>query len=384
MKFIHSVHPAHFLRTDLGKIDVHTWLCRFASSMVWIFAPVLMLKIGYSLSHVFLFLFIYYLIESLLDPLVVCRVASRIGNEKTMLLGILFNVLSLAVLYSMNSVSMLLLVLLGLGWALTDSFYWVPLYDLIMLDSDKKKRGEEQGLLLGLMTFMDVLGPIFGATLLVFLGKEELLFIAAMLMVLSSVPLFRMKHGQRFVKRKGIREMLRSRVDRKLAARLFLRGIQKAVECYLWPIFVFLALGSLYYVGYVGSLIALGSAVFFILIGKVSDSPIDDDLLVKIGGLGLAISWVLRYLFGGPDAVAFMLSVTLFAGFMFAFLEIPLFRDIYNRAEGFDVGTYAVYTESLTMLPRAMLFLALFFAAEYYSSLGFLIAALANALVLAV
>lgn len=101
------------------------------------------------------------------------------------------------------------------------------------------------------------------------------------------------------------------------------------VEAIIWPIFIYLSLIKIESVGIAGALLSLGSAVFTLFIGKLSDKY-NKKRIIKAGAVLLLIVWILRYYADG-EIVFYTLSIL--SGFFLVLLLVPFTSLIYGIAK---------------------------------------------------
>ncbi|MBD3300369.1 MAG: hypothetical protein GF347_03380 [Candidatus Moranbacteria bacterium] len=96
----------------------------------------------------------------------------------------------------------------------------------------------------------------------------------------------------------------------------------------IWSIFVYLSLINIVSVGYIGSLLAVSSAIFTLVMGRMADKR-NKTKMIKIIAFFISIIWFLRYSLN--NEIAFY-ALTIFAGIFFVSLSIPYYSIFYQIA----------------------------------------------------
>ena len=141
----------------------------------------------------------------------------------------------------------------------------------------------------------------------------------------------------------------------------------------LWPLFVFLALASVFAVGVVGSLAGLGTALFALLVGARTDRAGRLGLL-KWGALLLGLTWLARLLVSGAGAIYLL---TALAGFFVVLVAIPFATLSYDLARRQDIDTFVVAREIPFFVGRAALLGVAWLAAPHLEA-AFIMSSLAS------
>lgn len=361
----------HILKDKLRTVYLNISLQSFALAMVSIFVPIYLLKLGYSLHNVLIWAMTYWISFGMFMPLS-AFLSSKIGFKHIMLFRLPLTILALLLLNYLGKLEIpvyIIAVVLGLS----DALYVLPLTSLFAKYSNKIHRGLEVGKLLTFPYFAAILSPLIGGWIATKAGFNNLFIIASLLLLISVFPLFYskdLKPSVNFSFRKIKRYM---NEDLKMVLGFALSSIRNLSLSLLFPIFVFFQFKDLEIVGYAFTLLLLGTAVFNMFVGKLSDKY-GERVLFHAGGL-LAFAVFLLLLF--VDSRFDVLFLSFFAGMAFALLQIPFEKMIYDRAARHNVTEYLVYRELMISFFRVLYFILLILVVDTFY-IGFGLASLTS------
>lgn len=376
-RFYHS-HGRHSrTKKDFRLFELAIMLHMVAESLVWVFVPILMLQSGYSVTDILVYLLAFNAIDVPLN-FGVDRLMRRFGARKVMIAGtfaIIAFFLLIGVLPTGNILFLLLLACLG---AIYDTFFWVShMYLFIEINKEEKDSGASVGALGAVHRFGGIVGPIVGACILVVWGKETVALVAALLFAASMIPLFRMKHTNDIPqgRQPTMKEFLSSARERKNYLSTALIGVHYEVDGNLWPLFIFMTLGSIESVALIPTLVALSTASFSFVAGKMTKRHALPMMIC--GSLFAAALWTSRIIF--QNEMIYYLTVLLI-GFSVLLVETPIDADIARRGAEKSTLSAATYRNASSMLLRIPLYLVLLLLVHVFKT-GFAIAAISILLV---
>ena len=175
--------------------------------------------------------------------------------------------------------------------------------------------------------------------ILKFMGFSTLFVLTIILFVLSVAPLFMTNdYKSRFKFRLGD---FTPRLNKRISAAFFLRGILIMTELVIWPLFIFMEFSDFVSVGLAAALSGLGISLFTMVMGRLS-SRVDRGKMMKAGALGYAVVCLSR-LFMTTVLEAFLLS---FLGGMFlTIITITVFSSFCDFARGRKILSRVVFRE---------------------------------------
>lgn len=379
-QFYHR-NQLHRLRNhpDFRLFELTIWLHTLARSLIAVFVPILLLKIGYSLGAVLGYYFVFNLIDAPLN-FPVGYLITRIGARRVLILGTLAVILFFALLGVLPPHNWLLLGVLALLSALYDTLFWVShIYIFIEANKDGLEGGETTGTLDSIRKFANVVGPGLGAILLLTGGKVSLVITSIVIFGASLIPAFRMRHTVDIPKKQSLspKKFFKHPTERRNYVSLALFGIQNEVDDNLWPIFILLTVGTIGSVAAVPIIVSLTTALFSYLTGKLTKSygiP-----MLTIGTILLVCTWILRL---GVNNQIFYYVSAFMIGFFSLLVHIPLDGDITNRGKKIGPLAAAVYRNACSMGLRALMYGSLLLVVSVFK-ISFLAAAVTLFLMLA-
>ncbi len=313
------------MRNELNEIYLSQVMESFAISLIGIFIPIYLLKLGFALDTVFAYLIVAWTSFALLSPLSAI-VSSKIGFKHTILFRIPILVLFLVMLIYVGSMSLLLLLLTAFVGSISHSLYWVAFNSEFVKNSDKYHTGEEIGLLTALPKMAGIFAPLIGGAILEFFGFNTLFILVIALIVISVVPLFMSaEHRSSFRFKSYDMKMI---TDRSSSFSFFMQGIFHATEIVIWPLFIFFTLNDLLLVGLASSISAMGIAILTIIVGRFSDR-IDKRKILVMGAVGYSVIWMLRAF---PLNLLGICMLSFMGAAFETIVHIPIFTNLCNIA----------------------------------------------------
>lgn len=286
-----SKHPSR----ELSGLYLSVGIMDFANSAVALFEPIYLWTRGYGLTHILLFYAAVYLLYALLIPLG-GRIAARLGFEHSIFISQFFFIAYYLALFALPHFPQLIYIA-PLIFAIQKSLYWPAYHADFALFSAREQRGREVSGYLTLNAFVTILGPIFGGLLVKFSGFTGLFIVVAVLFLISTIPLLRMKevYDPAPFSYKKYWKLLWKPTHRQSAV-AYLGFGEELVALVLWPIFVFVIIGGYADTGFVIAASTLITSILVLLIGKASDKPSKVGVL-QIGSWAASFVWLFRVLF---------------------------------------------------------------------------------------
>ncbi len=312
---------------NLDAIYIMHSLQGLALSLIGIFIPIYLLILGYFIKDVLVFYIIHYL-SLLFFAFMALVVAKRIGLVQTIILRYPFVLLYFILLYFLESTNIPIFIIAILG-GLNSAFYWMPLHILFASNTQSKTLGDSTGKLFALPQVASIASPLVGGLVAVSFGFKALIGIVFVILIISVLPILNaqpIKISFSFKIKNGIK--LFRKYPKYFLAEVF-DNIGRETEAIIWPIFVYLSLAQIESVGLIGTLLALSSAIFTMLVGKISDKY-QKRKIIKLGAILLFAVWVIRFL--AKSEVAFYL-ITILAGFFTVVLLVFFAALIYKISQ---------------------------------------------------
>lgn len=330
MIYLEKMHDSQHLeeilkrKKELKELYMSLILRSFAISMISIFVPIYLLIKGFALSEVLIFYIILDITAVILAPLVAI-LSSKIGVKHTFLLNIPIIItyfISLNFLSEYN-IPLYLISMLG-GTAVV--LHWIPINSDFAKSGDKKHRGEQSAYYHMIPKLTSIIAPILGAFTAELLGFPILFGLISVIIILSAIPPLtssdyksKIKYDwKKFLKKKS-----------KISKLMFFDGFLARLTKVIFPIFVYLVLGDVIILGTIGSIFAIGTFVFTLMIGRLSDQ-IGKRKLIRLSGFVFILAWLIT--FSANDIFTFSV-VAIVLGIADSLIATPIFALESNEAK---------------------------------------------------
>ncbi len=318
---------------ELREMFLAKAILTFAVSMVTIFEPIYLYRLGFSLSSVVLVYAAMYVLYLLLVPIggQICR---RHGYEHTMFLSSPFLIIYY-LSYLLVPQNHWFIILTVLALAIHKILYWPGYHANFATWSRKVEEGREVSNMYAVMGAMGALAPVVGG-LLILVGGFPLIFVAtAALILLSNVPLLRTPEvfmPRSFSYLKAWKRLFEKKRRRQLFG--FFGFGENFILAVAWPLYVAIVIPSAIVIGMVISLARLFDILFLLYVGKVTDDEQDNkDSVLRSGVIYSVLAWLVRPFLGGSLGV--FLSDT-FGSLSMSAVRVPLVSIMYESARQDD------------------------------------------------
>lgn len=339
-----GVFPSYFARkarSQVVELFTATAILDLAVAMVMIFEPIYLYNLGYSLAHIMYFYLGVYVLYFFLMPLG-AKYGKQHGFEHSIFIGSLFHIFYFVSLAMASYFSWAVAVAVVM-YALQKTFYWPGYHADFALYSVTAERGREISNMAVIVSFVFVLGPLFGGLMSTLGGFPTLFMVVALLILLSNIPLFvtpEQFEPSDFSYRGAYKRLFAKETWREFFA--YIGFGEELIVLTLWPIFMFLTVkNNLLSVGAVVAGATLITSLIVLFIGKMSDQRNKRGIL-KTGSVLYSGVWILRALIGGPIAIAVLDTLS---RIMKDVISVPLTALIYHHAQKTSVMKSVVFFE---------------------------------------
>ncbi|MBT4209784.1 MAG: MFS transporter [Candidatus Komeilibacteria bacterium] len=352
-----------FFHTDFWLFETSVWLHVFARSMIAIFIPIFLLQMGWSISHVMFFYFIYNIFDAPLN-FFAKWLTYKIGAKKVIALGTLSYIASFAILYNLDVGMWPLLILMALFAALYDTFYWVAhIYFFIRCEKNDRNISKGISLLYIVKKIAGILAPIFGGLILIFFDKQLLIGLSVLILLLSIIPLFKIKttkdrpdkkpkkFKQFFKKGDGLKEYI-------------IKGLfsfHQAAEGIIWPIFIYTIFKTIESVAIIPIIVAGTVIIITYFTSKIKKT--NRSHIMALGAFLISITWILRLVI---DNNIFYYASIFLIGLFVVLVSLPLESNMYEKGEKKDALDTATYQNFFSMFPRIFFYGTLYLLLEIF------------------
>lgn len=335
---IHRIYIAHTLR-------------RVVLSVVGIYIPIFFLTLGFSLTKIILFFVIFHFSGLLFTLTTLPYLFQKWGTMRVLKIYYPLEISFYILLYVLPFVPALFWIAAFVG-GLATFIYWVPMNILLLKHSQADNMGSDLAMFFAFPKALGIAGPLIGAILIPFVGFWPVFSVAMLGLAATYLPLAGIRNSELDVSF----DFRLSHVWRKLRERPFLfvlEGFDNIIEEseWFWGIFVFLIIGTLEAPGIVGSLEALGAAMFTVVVGTYANQ--NAKLLIPIASVGLILGWVVRI---GINSALSVYIVTLATSFIMTFFLVSYVSFIYQSVKHKKEEEFLILREIPTVIGRMIVF----------------------------
>lgn len=339
--------------------EASVWLHLFSASFISVFIPVLLYEDGFGISTILLFYFLLHFIN-IPSNFLAGKITGRIGSRNSVVIATIFYLLFFLSFTTLETETVGTLILMAILAALYDGFYYVASLNMFMESSkNPENSGKNTGILNIIISLAYLLGPFAGSLILLLTKNEDyVLYAAAFFLFLSILPLFKMKSGpkNKEVKIMPIKEFFRSDRERKNHFALMFYKVGEGTEYILFPLYLFLIIGTLESVAVLAVLVPIFSFFFTYLSGNIKRE--NRRFFIQFGSLLIALLWLSRMYFDGNYA---LYAGSILMSLLIIFVRIPIDANIYRTGnEELHSLSSSVYKNSLSMFAKGILFGILF------------------------
>lgn len=277
----------------------------FAVAAVGLFEPLYLYKQGFSLPAIVGFYLVIYVGYFFVMPLG-AKIARKKGYEHGILFSTPFLILYYLSLFAISIHSLFIGVAVVM-LIVQKMLYWQGYNADFARFSVDGERGREISNLIALNNITTIIGPVVGGLILEFTGFPVLFIVASFCILASNIPL--LKTPEQFTPtdfsyKDSYKRLVRR--DNRRALFSYMGYGEELVYQFLWPVFIFLAVGQDYLS--VGSLVALAtliSTAAVLYVGKLSDRYNRQSVL-RFGSIVKSLSWFTRIFTRGAGGVFFV------------------------------------------------------------------------------
>jgi MFS family permease len=361
------------LREEVQEVYLHRFLFKLALSSVAVFLPFYIYETVSSVSFVFVFFAIYYgtfIVASIPAALL----ASRVGYKHTSMFASVLIVSFYLLLRSVEALSPVLYLTAALG-GLGFVVYWIGMNAEMARSSHSESREEETGFFYSVPILASIISPFLGGVVVSMYGFDLLFLLVVLLVIMSYLPFY--FSSEHFSGMDADLKNVFSKRHMDGFMTFFFQGVNSMGRKVVWPLYVALVITGALNLGSVGSLMALGSAVVSVAMGRYVNA--DNRLQVILcGGILLAGSWLVMSFVVTPMQ-AFVISFA--NGLLRTVVSLPIYSGILGVAEEEDILEYFAFREIGLCLGRITLLIAMaglfvFYGQEVMFLAGFSLLAL--------
>lgn len=370
---------------ELSEIYVSMMMRSLATSMVGIFIPVYLFKLGHSLPAIASVFGCYFSVRVLLD-LIAAHTTAWIGPKHTLVIGQFLQIATSALFLTLPTFGWPL-PLLGIFWGGAASFFFVPFH----IDFSKIKHRAHGGKELGYEQMMEkigyALGPATGGIVATLFGARYIFLVSALMLIAGLWPLFRTAEPTKLRQKLDYAGFDYKKVAHIIPSYIGL-NVENTLCLMLWPLFLgmFVITGSDVFagVGTMASIAVIASILAAQAIGRTVDNRQGRPLL-RYSAVANSLVYVVRvFTISYPMALATNIANEVITmGY-----RLPYTKAFYDAADDLP-GYRIVFISSMEIMGCAakatmwwvLTGLGLILSAKTTIYVGFAIAAAASLLI---
>ncbi len=371
---------------ELSEIYVSMMLRSLATSMMGIFIPIYLYRLGHSVPEIMSVFGCYFSVRVLLD-LIAAHTTARIGPKHTLVIGQFLQIATSALFLTLPTFGWPLL-LLGIFWGGAASFFFVPFH----VDFSKIKHKAHGGKELSYEQIMEkvgyALGPVISGIVATLFGAQYIFLASAIMLIAGLWPLFRTPEPMQLKQKLDYAGLDFKKVKHVIPSYIGL-NVENTLCLMLWPLFlamfvitdgtVFAGVGTMASISVVASILAAHA------IGKTVDNHQGRSLL-RYSAIANSLVYIVRvFTISYPMALATNIAnEAITMGY-----RLPYTKAVYDAADDLP-GYRIVFISSMEIIgciAKASMWwvltgLALILTAKQTIYVGFGIAAVASLMIM--
>lgn len=331
-------------------INVMLVLFSLGEGLISVFVPIYLWKMGLPIAQVMFFYFLnsfFYIVVFLL----LFDLVKRLSDKVLLVISMPFIVIYYLGLGYLDKYDWLF-YLLPLCLAINIFLFWVGYHLNYISSIGKDHIGHSVGVRTFAVSVFSLIAPFLGGLLIYFFGFMSAFSLGSIIMFLSMLPVLFFSRRNHFsvMSRKDVFNIL---ADKNIMP-FTLSGIGYAAESsvsrIVWPLFIFLIIGSISEFGAIVSIGLILGAIFSYLVGVYSDRGKRQGILTVTTWLQSLI-YLARGFFYGPSLV---IGNNILANVVSGGLGVAWSTEFYKIAKRHELGLFIMSIEILYHLVRVV------------------------------
>lgn len=300
------LRPRHYWRSidfdELSEIYASMFLRSLALSIIAVFVPIYLYKIGFSLSSIF-FMYTAWFLARIFFDFIITKMVGSFGPKHTIAFATVLHIIYLTMLMTIQDLHWPLVLM-----ALVGSFATATFVLAFEVDFSKVKHTEHGGKELGYVQIFErigaIVGPLIGGLIASFVEPRYTIALAMIVLCVSLVPIFMSAEPTHIHKRIVYRGFPYRRHIYDFISSTGLSA-ENTISIIAWPIFisvVFLTTNTFAKLGILTSVSTAVALLAIYAIGKLVDEH-RGGLLLKIGVISNATLHIFRVFASGMGLV---------------------------------------------------------------------------------
>lgn len=300
---IDRYHFHFFGKREITSLYFTLALIHFGEGLISIFVPIYFWQLNYPLWKI---IFFYFLQASYFVALTLCflPLIKKLSDKMMIFLSIPFTILyfsGLGLVDNQPSFFYILPALLAIGMMLFNVGYHLKFSGAV----DGDHIGKEVGLRYMFASLTQLASPFVGGVIISIFGFQNTFLVGSAILILAVIPLFFFpeRNLSSNLHLENLKEFILNKTLWPFTLSGFGFATEKMVEIIVWPIAMFLAIGSIQNFGGLVSIGLLAGATITYLVGLLSDTGQRRQVLKGSTAL-LSLIWLARIFLARPFAIA--------------------------------------------------------------------------------
>ena len=358
---------AHRLTRQVKELYASSIILDFALCMVALFEPVFLYgffsknnDLEHTLELIILFYLLVYIPYFFLVPFG-AKFARRFGYEYSIALATPFMVLLYFLLFSANHFAPAVWLAV-IPYVIAKLLYWPAYHSNFAKFSSRGEQGREISNLYVLLNIVYVISPLVGGLLLQLFGFKVLFAVAAVLILVSNIPMLITKEkfeSKPFSYRDAFKRVFTRENRRSLLANIGFG--EEWIVLIIWPIFVFLIVKDYLNLGIFSAISTFVSMIVLLFVGRLTDKS-GSKQLVRNGTVFYFFSWLLKLVTRIPFGV---LLLDIWSRVSKDSLAVPITTVNYKNAKDGSVMNSIIFFEMSLVLGKIAAMFVCFIALQF-------------------
>lgn len=328
MHVLHPVFPFHAKWSKEKELLTSLSLQSFGFNFLQIFLPIYIMLLGYSFTQMCLF-FVYMNAIRLISNLVYYSL-TRLGIKLLLCISYIFGISGLAIMtFYTNSVYGVLAGMFMFG--VSYEMYWNSRHLMASGIFGLKKMGRSVSSTLIFVYFSAALSPFIGGFIGEHYGLSYVLVASAIFVILAIYPLLK-SSDMKFKKKRN----KNYRIPKLHLLAYSSNAFEAKASIFLWPVFLYLLLGSIEKVGLIFAASMLVTLVVTKFAGYLNDTGFNKPLIY--GGVFLNVALNASRVLVQTLGAAYALSIA--SSFSNSLKASPYFSQMYTHAKKYGIAPY--------------------------------------------
>ena len=357
--YIHGPISHYFKNKEMDELYVSIGIKALAQSIIQIFIPIYLYKLGFSISTIALYYIIFFTSITFFMYFSM-RLNYHLGLKKVLSLGT-FVLIGYYFLLDQLSRGNIHYSIVAITLGLSMAIYYSSFHIYFTKFSDKKHEASEISIIRALFRFAAIIGPLIGAFLITKGSFRASFLIVSGLLFISIFPLFLTKDKKINNPKISINRILKADSKKKGLAYIA-SGIIGVTAGILWPLFIFLNIKKVITLGFIISIGSLITIFFLFMIGKMADKH--KRKMLKVGIYSHSITWPIRLFFLTPVGIFIM---NMLSSITLLMIDLPFSKITYEKGrKSKNIANYFLFREMNLQIGRITVLLIAFFTGSIY------------------